>query len=122
MDRADYSVWMALLLAPLLVFVTVPALRRQATREREARLFRLLTWALVLKLAGALLRFYVAFGLYGGAADAASYHEWGTDISASFRSGVLRDRAAGPAQHPVHPALHRTRVHGGRTHDSSAAS
>jgi hypothetical protein len=89
MDRADYSVWMALLLVPLLVFVTVPALRRQAAREREARLFRLLTWALVLKLAGALLRFYVAFGLYGGQADAAAYHEWGVDISANFRSFVF---------------------------------
>jgi hypothetical protein len=100
MDRADYSVWMALLLAPLLVFVTVPALRRQAAREREARLFRLLTWALVLKLAGALLRFYVAFGLYGGLADAASYHEWGTDISASFRSGVFETGL---------PDLHSTR-------------
>jgi len=87
MDRADYSVWMALLLVPLLIVVTVPALRRQAVRERDSSLFRLLTWALVLKLLAALLRFYVAFGLYGGAADATSYHEWGTDISANFRSG-----------------------------------
>jgi hypothetical protein len=100
MDRADYSVWMALLLAPVLVVVTIPALRRQAARERDSRLLRLLTWALVLKLLASLLRFYVAFGLYGGAADAAAYHDWGTDISASFRSGVFETGL---------PDLHSTR-------------
>jgi hypothetical protein len=89
MDRGDYSAWMALLLAPVLILVTLPAFRRQAARERDASLFRLLTWALALKLLAALLRFYVAFGLYGGTADAAAYHSWGIDISVNLRSLVF---------------------------------
>lgn len=89
MDRADYSVWMALLLAPLLIVVTLPALRRQATRERDAQLYRLLSFALVVKLLSTLVRFSAAFGLYGGTPDATAYHQWGSDIAANFRSFVF---------------------------------
>lgn len=89
MGRADYSVWMALLLVPVLVMVTLPALHRQSVRERDSKLFRVLTWALVLKLAAAPVRHYVAFGLYGGVSDAASYHDWGVGIAENFRSLVF---------------------------------
>lgn len=89
MARGDYSVWMALLLAPILIVATLPALRRQARREHDQRLFRLLFLALLLKLGASLVRFYVAFGLYGGSADAADYHKWGIEISSNFRSFIF---------------------------------
>jgi hypothetical protein len=89
MDRADYDLWMALLLGPLLVAITLPALRRQAEREEDSRLFLLLVFALLLKLFASLARMSGGFGLYGGAPDAAVYHGWGVDISERFRSLVF---------------------------------
>ena len=100
MDRADYSVWMALLLAPLLIVITLPSLRRQAARERDARLYRLLSFALAIKLLSTLVRFSAAFGLYGGTPDATAYHQWGIDIAANFRSFVFETGL---------PDLHSTR-------------
>jgi hypothetical protein len=89
MGQADYSSWMALLLAPVLILITLPALRRQAEREHDARVYRLLSFALVLKLLASLARISVAFGFYGGLADGAVYHRYGTEISANFRSLVF---------------------------------
>lgn len=77
----------ALVLASILVFLTVPALRRQAAEEADPRLFWLLLVALLLKLVGAAVRHYVAFEIYGGRADAGDYHDWGVRLYPAFRSG-----------------------------------
>jgi len=87
MATTTYDVWGGVLLAPILIGVTLPALRRQAAREGDQRLFWLLLLALLLKLAGSILRHYVAFEIYSGGADANHYHQMGLDISARFRSG-----------------------------------
>jgi hypothetical protein len=84
-DRTSFDVWGAVLLAPILIGVSVPVLRRQAVRESDAGTFRLLLLALIVKLAGAVARYYVAFSVYGGAADAARYHKAGVDLAGSFR-------------------------------------
>jgi hypothetical protein len=89
MAKGDYDLWVAVLLIPILMLGTMPALRRQALRERDLTLFRLLTFALAIKLLSAFVRFFVAFGLYGGVADAAIYHDWGVRISENFRSLVF---------------------------------
>ena len=73
-DRKSFDVWGGFLLAPVLIAVTIPALRRQAARETDPRMFRIMLIALLVKLAGAGVRYYVAFTVYGGAADAARYH------------------------------------------------
>jgi hypothetical protein len=91
---SSYNVWATVLLVPLLIAAALPVLRRQATREADPRLFWLLLFALLLKLAGALLRHYVAFDIYGGKADAGGYHKWALEHFAQFRSG---DFSAGPA-------------------------
>lgn len=87
MSRSDYNTWGALLLGPVLIAVTLPAFARQAAREGDRRLFWLLFFALLLKLAGSLARYYVAFGLYGGRADAQGYFGAGVRISDNFLSG-----------------------------------
>ncbi|MGQ0670613.1 MAG: hypothetical protein ACT4PO_13230 [Actinomycetota bacterium] len=87
MSRSDYNTWGALLLGPVLIAVTLPAFARQAAREGDRRLFWLLFFALLLKLAGSLARSYVAFGLYGGRADAQGYFGAGVRISDNFLSG-----------------------------------
>lgn len=84
-DRTSFDVWGAVLLAPVLIAVSIPALRRQAAREADPRMFRILLIALVVKLAGAAARYYVAFSVYGGNADAARYHNAGVGLAGSFR-------------------------------------
>ncbi len=84
-DRTSFDVWGAVLLMPILVALTVPALWRQAIREADPGTFRLLLLALVVKLAGAVARYYVAFSVYGGAADATRYHSAGVGFAPLFR-------------------------------------
>src|SRR4051794_4518448 len=62
----DRGVYGTVLLAPILVAITVPALRRQAEREGDARVFTILFAALVLKLIAAVARHFVAFTVYSG--------------------------------------------------------
>lgn len=87
MGVSTYETWGPLLLAPVLLAISLPVLRAQATREGDARLMWLLCAALVLKLASAIVRHYVAFDVYEGVADAAGYHEWGVKLSRQFWSG-----------------------------------
>jgi hypothetical protein len=87
MAHGSYDGWSAAIIAPLLLLLSLPALRREARREGDVRVLSLLAVALTLKLAASLVRYYVAFDIYGGVADAAGYDGWGTRISAAFRSG-----------------------------------
>src|SRR5687767_13325413 len=84
-----YETSAPLFLIPVLVALSLPALMRQAHREESATLLWFLLAALVLKLGSALVRHYVAFDVYGGAADAAAYHERGVELSEAFRDGNL---------------------------------
>jgi hypothetical protein len=81
------SFWVVLFLVPILLAATAPALARQAARDRDRRLFQLLLLALLLKLLGSLVRYYVSFEIYGGLVDSALYHEIATGLSEQFRSG-----------------------------------
>jgi hypothetical protein len=81
------GIWVALFLCPVLVAATAPALARQAARERDRGLFWLLLAALVLKLLGALVRFYVSVTVYRGAVDAVAYHEIASRLAEGFRAG-----------------------------------
>jgi hypothetical protein len=81
------GIWVALFLVPVLIAATAPTLARQAERERDQRLLWLLLVALVLKLLGALVRYYVGMKIYGGAVDAVYYHEAGTRLAERFRAG-----------------------------------
>ena len=71
---------------------------------------RILTWALIFKLGASLLRFHVAFGLYGGVADATGYHDWGIDIAANIRSLDLQTGLPDLPGHQLHPIPDRHRV------------
>jgi hypothetical protein len=84
MDRSTYDTWGAVLVAPVLILVSLPALRHQAAREDDPRVFTILVWALLLKLGASLARYYVAFGVYGGVADAARYLQEGASFAGRF--------------------------------------
>jgi hypothetical protein len=76
-----------LFLVPILLAASWPALVRQARRERDHRLAQLLMLALILKLLGSLVRYWVAIYVYDGLADAVGYHADGTALATAFRAG-----------------------------------
>jgi hypothetical protein len=77
----------ALVIGPILLLLSLPFLSRRATLEGDRWLYRVMVLALVLKLVGAFVRYYVAFDVYGGVADAAGYHDFGVQIADRFRAG-----------------------------------
>jgi hypothetical protein len=74
-------------LAPVLVAASWPAFVRQARRERDPSLVRLLLLALSLKLFGSLVRYWVAVVFYDSNADAFEYHRVGVELAMQFRAG-----------------------------------
>lgn len=60
---------------------------RVVSRFEEPWIQRLIICAFLLKFVGALVRYDVAFGLYGGSADAVTYHNAGTLVAAALHSG-----------------------------------
>jgi len=88
-DQGSYNTWSALIIGPVLLAGIVPLLRRQAEREADPRLFRLLVAAFGLKMLGSLARYWVAYGLYEGATDAQGYHEAGMRIAGELIQSPL---------------------------------
>lgn len=88
MATTSYDIWGALVVAPLIVAVTVPLLRRVFVAE-HAGLVPILLAGLAAKLAGSMFRYWVAFDAYGGSADAGRYHDAGRVIAGSVRSGAV---------------------------------
>jgi hypothetical protein len=79
----------AVVIAAVLVAISAPILARRARLEGDRVLFWILMGALLLKLIGALVRYYVAFDVYGGVADAAGYDGNGARIAENFRAGIF---------------------------------
>ena len=74
-------------LVPVLLAASWPAFARQARRERDPSLVKLLVAALLLKLFGSLVRYWVAVAFYDSNADAFEYHRVGVDLAMRFRAG-----------------------------------
>jgi hypothetical protein len=85
-DRTPYDLWGATLIAPALVAISLPMLAREARRQADPRLFWFLVVALLLKLVGGLLRYWVTFYVYG-AGDATGYHREGARLAEGFWNG-----------------------------------
>lgn len=77
----------ALIVGPTLFLVSLPVFSRRARLEGDRRLFWLLVLALLVKFIGSIVRYYVAFDVYGGVADAAGYHDAGVRIAERFGAG-----------------------------------
>jgi hypothetical protein len=83
-STGSYNFWAALLIAPILVAVSLPALARQARREGDRQLFRLLLAGLILKLGASVVRYWVDF-VYYHRADAGGYYTNGLALAEQFR-------------------------------------
>jgi hypothetical protein len=82
----NYDALVAMILGPILVALSLPALSRQATRENDRALFWLLLLALLVKLAvGSVGQLYVIKNAYGGVADSAVYYGTGWRLAMRFR-------------------------------------
>jgi hypothetical protein len=87
MNTGDYYTWGALVIGPALLLVTLPLARHVASVEDDPALVKIIMWALTLKLLAAVVRYWVAFEVYGGSADAAIYIREGGLYAERIRVG-----------------------------------
>jgi uncharacterized membrane protein YidH (DUF202 family) len=86
MSGRSWDVWGAAFLGPALFLATLPALARQARRERQPKVFSFLVLALVAKFSFSILRYYHAFYVFDKG-DARQYNGQGREIAARFVAG-----------------------------------
>ena len=75
MTNLSFDIWGALVVAPVLLIVGMLGVRRMFQGDLKP-LQRVMWLGLAAKLAGALVRYWVAFDAYGGATDAERYHKY----------------------------------------------
>ena len=86
-DNWAYDRWMVLVLLPILLAVGIPIVIA-VTRGDDEPLTAIAVTALFLKLGASLVRYFVAFELYGSG-DALRYSENGTAIANAFHNGDM---------------------------------
>jgi hypothetical protein len=86
MDRVKFSTWSVLIYVPTLAVISVPIILKVAAGDDQP-VAGIAVGGLFCKLAASFVRFYVAFGVYGGVADAATYDVTGREIATSFWNG-----------------------------------
>jgi len=80
---------LSMLIVPILIAVSLPALSRQAAREGDRRVYWFLVAAIFVKVVvGTLIRYYIVFNVYG-ANDSVQYSKFGAQIAHHFRTGDL---------------------------------
>ena len=91
MNHASYLIWGGFWVAPILFILSIPIANRAARLDGDG-MGRLVLAAAALKIfAAPLLRYWMAYGLYGGVADATRYHLAGKALAPFFRQGVYSD-------------------------------
>jgi hypothetical protein len=85
----SYDVWGGILVFPVLLVLTIPLARRTARQDGDPGVYRLMLIAFVLKEASAVARYFVAFSVYGGNADANHYHLAGMALAPLYRHGYF---------------------------------
>lgn len=86
MENSTWDTWAGVFIAPILLLVSLQAFGRQARREGDHRIFWILVFALITKLAFSIFRYYHGFYVVNGA-DARQYDLFGTDIALRFLDG-----------------------------------
>jgi hypothetical protein len=82
----SYDTWGGLVIAPVLVGISIPLLLRFARHNHENDMAGIFIAAMLLKLAGCLIRYFVVFSVYGGN-DSVAYNEWGAKLAPLIRGG-----------------------------------
>jgi len=91
MNHNSYLVWGGFWVAPVLFICSMPVANRAAHRDGDA-IGRIVLIAAAIKVSAApLVRYWMAFSLYGGSADAGRYHHAGEILAPLFRRGIYHD-------------------------------
>jgi hypothetical protein len=91
MNHTSYIIWGGFWVAPVLLALSLPVANRAARLDGDAIGRIVLVAAAVKVLAAPLLRYWMAFGLYGGSSDASLYHRSGALLAPLFRHGIYHD-------------------------------
>jgi hypothetical protein len=91
MNHTSYIVWGGFWVAPALLILSLPVAHRASRLDGDGIGRVVLAAAAVKVLVAPLLRYWMAFGLYGGSSDAALYHRSGALLSPLFRQGIYQD-------------------------------
>ncbi len=83
------NVMHALAVAPVLVLLTVPLAVYLARRQGDRAIAAIIMAGLLAKLVAAMGRYYVAFVVYNGRADAAQYDNYGQTLAPDFRRAIF---------------------------------
>ena len=94
MNHSTYQVWGGIWMAPALLLLSVPVANRAARHDGDAIGRIVLVAAAVKVVAASLLRYWMAFSLYGGFSDSADYHQAGMVLAPLFRHGIYRNLGA----------------------------
>src|SRR5262249_30416480 len=86
---ASADVIAAIVVAPVLFLLTLPTILGEARRQANATVGWVLGAGVAVKLVGALLRYAVAFGVYGGRSDAATYGASASSVAHGIWAGTI---------------------------------
>lgn len=86
MQHTGFNVWGGVVVLPVLVVMTVPLAISAVRADGDRWIGQIVILAVLLKLVGAVVRYYVTFSLYGSG-DADGYHAVGTQLASLFRHG-----------------------------------
>ena len=89
LDNQSYNIWGAIIVVPLIILVDVVLLQSAIKREADPWISRILIAGLVAKIMGTFGRYYVAYVVYGGSADAEVYNQYAAFKYLEWRSGSL---------------------------------
>lgn len=92
LDQAGYDATVGGVVVLLILLCSVIPLRKFAARAGEPMLFGLLYGALWLKMAFAIVRYFVIFTVYDGLGDSAAYDQAGWQFAQRVRAGDLFPR------------------------------
>ena len=84
--NVPYDIWGALVLIPI-YGVTGILLMRRMFRGSQRAVATVMCWGLLIKLVGALARYWVGFEAYGGGTDASRYHNFAVESAGEVWSG-----------------------------------
>ena len=85
MLTGSYDQYAAALIAGIMIIATIPIARHAAKVEQWPALSKLIMAAMILRIGGSLARYLVAYGAYGGVADASTYTQVANTHFEAFR-------------------------------------
>lgn len=86
MSSVAYDIWGVMIVVPPMTVVTLIGVRRAFANDLRPLVVPMLCGYL-LKLGGSAARYWVAFDVYGGSADAGRYHDYGRLMAGRVWSG-----------------------------------